>query len=293
MMASSSREKEKLLQPVYNALERRNYNRAIKLCSEKQICAWPIAIGLRAHALERSGRGDEAIQTLEEELLPKNDWEECESTITIVAMTLKSCRQYDTLAQMYSRAVEAGERRRSPPPPDLRSLHHSNLVGLFTAHLRLAVQISKQQQPQQQILREGWMNLTLNLSPTQIQRTNSDTTTSTPTTSRQRDSIQLIANCYEAMQAAAMKLARGFGSSSSNIDGGAYNIYWSWTVFSILLHCDALQHLLLLQTSSASSLEKIDLLRQKSEMLLPKLAENLFRTKLLSNKLLQVSGEEW
>lgn len=291
-MASSSREKERLLQPVYNALERRNYNRAIKLCSEKQISAWPIAIGLRAHALERSGRSDEAIRTLEEELLPKNDWEQCESTIAIMAMTLKSCRHYDTLAQMYSRAVETGERQRSPLSPDLRALHHNNLVGLFTAHLRLALQISKQQQPQQQNLRESWMNLTLNLSPTQIHLTTSDITISKTITSRQRDSIQLIANCYEAMQAAAMKLARGFGGNSSNIDDGMVNVYWSWTVFSILLHCEALQHLLLLQTVRSSSPEQIHLLRQKSEMLLPKLAENLFQTKLLPNKS-YVSGEEW
>lgn len=305
---SSSRENEKLLQPVYSALERRNYNRAIRLCSEKQLATRPIAIALRAHALERSGRSEDALRTVEEELLGSSSstagkhWEECESTISVMAVTLQSCHRYDTLARVYSRAVEVGERR-ARPPQDLRELHQKNLIGLFTAHLKLALQI-RRTQPQQQQHVKDWMTLKLDLSPKTQFTTSSSTSdnqnniTTKSHTKQQRDALQRMANCFEAMQAAAMKLARTFSSSSSsnksnNIDGESGTIYWSWTVFSILLHCEALQHLLVLHLEEASSSqEQIDLLRQKSELLLPKLAESLCQTKILTNKS-QVSGEEW
>jgi hypothetical protein len=301
--SSSSREIEKLLQPVYSALERRNYNRAIKLCSDKQLATRPIAIALRAHALERSGRSEEALRTVEEELLGSTTtagkhWEDCETTISVMAVTLESCHRYDTLAQVYLRAVEAGERR-ARPPPDLREFHQKNLIGLFTAHLRLALQIRRTPPQQQQHVRD-WMTLKLDLSPKPLFTTstsdndnNNNNITTKSHTKRQCDALQHMANCFEAMQAAAMKLARTFSSSNSNIDRESGTIYWSWTVFSILLHCEALQQLLVLHLEeTSSSREQINLLRQKSEMLLPKLAESLCQTKILTNKS-QVSGEEW
>eukprot|EP00590_Aulacoseira_subarctica_P002665 CAMPEP_0172432882 /NCGR_PEP_ID=MMETSP1064-20121228/65364_1 /TAXON_ID=202472 /ORGANISM="Aulacoseira subarctica , Strain CCAP 1002/5" /LENGTH=133 /DNA_ID=CAMNT_0013180473 /DNA_START=171 /DNA_END=568 /DNA_ORIENTATION=+ len=116
----------------------------------------PIAIALRAHAFERSGRGNEAIQTLSE--LQKNSnkkWEECESTISVMAITLKSCWQFEMLTQMYSKAAAASENMRQ-----LQLLHHSNLVGLFSSYLTLALQLSLRRQDKGG---ENWDWMTLKL----------------------------------------------------------------------------------------------------------------------------------
>ena len=49
------------LQPIYNAVDARNYKAAIKLCSKKDLEKWDIVKTLKAHALERTGKIDEAL----------------------------------------------------------------------------------------------------------------------------------------------------------------------------------------------------------------------------------------
>jgi len=284
--ATATREQEKLLQPIYIALERRNYNRAIKLSQEKTISCLPIAIALRAHALERSGRGNEAIQTLSE-LLENSDkkWQECESTVSVMAITLKSCQQFEMLTQMYSKAAGASENMQQ-----LQWLHHSNLVGLFSSYLTLALQLSFRRQDKGDE-NWDWMTLKLDVSNRVLSVQSSSEVPRDRRT--QVATIRKLASCYEAMQGAAMKLARGF--SNSNNESGQNTLYWSWTVWSILLHCHALQQLLQLQRESvaaaAENEEQIALINQKCDML-PRLAETLCRTKILTAST-PVHGEDW
>ncbi|EWM20952.1 hypothetical protein Naga_100455g6 [Nannochloropsis gaditana] len=54
------------LQPIYNALDARNYKMAIKLCGKKDMERWDIVKTLKAHALERMGRVEEALDLCRE-----------------------------------------------------------------------------------------------------------------------------------------------------------------------------------------------------------------------------------
>ena len=54
------------LQPIYNALDARNYKMAIKLCTKKDLERWDIVKTLKAHALERLGRVEEALEVCAE-----------------------------------------------------------------------------------------------------------------------------------------------------------------------------------------------------------------------------------
>ena len=54
------------LQPIYNALDARNYKMAIKLCAKKDLERWDIVKTLKAHALERLGRVEEALEVCAE-----------------------------------------------------------------------------------------------------------------------------------------------------------------------------------------------------------------------------------
>jgi N-terminal acetyltransferase B complex non-catalytic subunit len=58
--------RQRKLQPIYNALDGRNYKAAIKLCSKKDIERWDIVKVLKAHALERLGKADEALDLCRE-----------------------------------------------------------------------------------------------------------------------------------------------------------------------------------------------------------------------------------
>lgn len=54
------------LQPIYNALDARNYKTAIKLCGKKDLEKWDVVKTLKAHALERLGRTEEALDLCRE-----------------------------------------------------------------------------------------------------------------------------------------------------------------------------------------------------------------------------------
>ncbi|KAM3569245.1 hypothetical protein VYU27_008660 [Nannochloropsis oceanica] len=54
------------LQPIYNALDARNYKMAIKLCTKKDLERWDIVKTLKAHALERLGKVEEALEVCAE-----------------------------------------------------------------------------------------------------------------------------------------------------------------------------------------------------------------------------------
>lgn len=54
------------LQPIYNALDARNYKAALKLCAKKDLEKWDVVKTLKAHALERLGRVEEALDVCRE-----------------------------------------------------------------------------------------------------------------------------------------------------------------------------------------------------------------------------------
>lgn len=57
---------DRKLQPIYNAIDARNYKAAIKLCSKKDLEKWDIVKTLKAHALERMGKLEEALDLCRE-----------------------------------------------------------------------------------------------------------------------------------------------------------------------------------------------------------------------------------
>ncbi|CAM9524404.1 unnamed protein product, partial [Phaeothamnion confervicola] len=58
--------RQRKLQSVYNALESHNFRQAIKLCEKKDLEKWPVTKALKACALARMGRTDEAMDLCRE-----------------------------------------------------------------------------------------------------------------------------------------------------------------------------------------------------------------------------------
>jgi len=55
---------QKLLRPIYNALDLHQFNKAYKLTQPKPQCDWPMTIALRAHASERCGGTVRVLESL-------------------------------------------------------------------------------------------------------------------------------------------------------------------------------------------------------------------------------------
>ncbi|CAI5716743.1 unnamed protein product [Hyaloperonospora brassicae] len=61
MSSDSARLLTRYVRPIYEAIDGRQYKAAIKLCAQKRVADLDIVQVLKAHCLERTGRGDEAL----------------------------------------------------------------------------------------------------------------------------------------------------------------------------------------------------------------------------------------
>lgn len=77
------------LQPIYNAIDSRNYKMALKLCAKKDLEKWDMVKALKAHALERTGRADEALE-LCREVKARNPTDE--TLLSTICLTFKVMR---------------------------------------------------------------------------------------------------------------------------------------------------------------------------------------------------------
>ena len=381
------------LHPIYTALESRNYSRAIKLSQQKPVSSWPLTKALRAHALERCGRHEEAIQTLEELLgfplkqqrqqqgrdnnneqeeedvllneletslfqfqLPSSSSSSSSSsdnaqtpqqqssssswnlvndiTLVTIAVTLQAYKLYGALITMYSNAVQACERRRKQQQEQVSSSSaaafsmedfHNAIKGLFLSYLRLVMQLpapAPDPAPTDVDSDSDWMALkgTIQHSFHNLGQTTTTTTTddhapgtavtidnTAPNTNTNNimmnnNNLITITNCYEAMQSAALQLARNFSHNNNTDNNNSNNnctIYWSWAVFSILLHYEALlaqQRRMACSSSDANRSEEYMTKLQQKLTMLPRLAETLCKTKIVgdgSKNYFSCSGEDW
>jgi hypothetical protein len=55
---------EKALRPIYQALDRNQFSKALKLTQEKPQSEWPITVALKIHCLHRSGNSLDACREL-------------------------------------------------------------------------------------------------------------------------------------------------------------------------------------------------------------------------------------
>jgi hypothetical protein len=82
---------ERALRPIYNAIDSHNYTKAVKLCSSKPQCDWPITIALKAHVLERCNRTLESLEALRALFTRQGcedvDWSELDEQIWVWRVT--------------------------------------------------------------------------------------------------------------------------------------------------------------------------------------------------------------
>lgn len=90
------------LQPIYNAIDSRNYKMALKLCAKKDLEKWDMVKALKAHALERTGRADEALD-LCREVKARNPTDE--TLLTTICLTFKVMRESSTKIKAHMLSV--------------------------------------------------------------------------------------------------------------------------------------------------------------------------------------------
>ena len=92
------------LQPIYNALDARNYKMAVKLCAKKDLEKWDIVKTLKAHALERMGRVEEALDLCREVQARKPT---DETVLNTLVLTYKLTGQTTEATACYEAAAAA------------------------------------------------------------------------------------------------------------------------------------------------------------------------------------------
>ncbi|KAH9197561.1 hypothetical protein AeNC1_000433 [Aphanomyces euteiches] len=120
----------RLLRPIYDAIDARQYKNAIKLCSQKKICDIDLVQVLQAHCLERTGKVDEALRIVRRVQLNKPTDENLLSTMQLV---FKLCGVPQEMLSTYEHAASV-----QPTNQDMN-------CQLFYGYAR-ALSLAKQQQ---------------------------------------------------------------------------------------------------------------------------------------------------
>ena len=78
---------EKALRPIYQALDRNQFSKALKLTQEKPQSEWPITVALKIHCLHRSGNSLDACRELRGMLgVLGDDWNELDERIWLLGL---------------------------------------------------------------------------------------------------------------------------------------------------------------------------------------------------------------
>jgi N-terminal acetyltransferase B complex non-catalytic subunit len=104
------------LGPIYDAIDSRNYKAAIKLCDKKDVSKIDIIKALKAHALERIGHSDEALELCRE---VQANCPTDEPTLHTMSLVYRNSGEYEEIHRCYDAAV-----RKDP-------LNESLSIGLF------------------------------------------------------------------------------------------------------------------------------------------------------------------
>ncbi|RHX97094.1 hypothetical protein DYB36_007333 [Aphanomyces astaci] len=118
----------RLLRPIYDAIDGRQYKNAIKLCNQKKICDIDLVQVLQAHCLERTGKVDDALRIVRRVQLKKPTDENLLHTMQLV---FKLCGVPDEMLSTYEHAAVA-----HPTNKDM----HCQLFFGYTRSLSLAKQ---------------------------------------------------------------------------------------------------------------------------------------------------------
>ncbi|KAG0255713.1 N-alpha-acetyltransferase 25, NatB auxiliary subunit [Actinomortierella ambigua] len=117
-------EQERRLKPIYDALEVGNYREALALCNKalKKQPDLHVAKALKAAALERTGRMQEALDVCQElQWIKPTD----EATLRTLSMVLRSCGKNEPLVKLYENASK------------VHPTNENFAVQWFMAHARL------------------------------------------------------------------------------------------------------------------------------------------------------------
>ncbi|KAF0694262.1 Aste57867_14857 [Aphanomyces stellatus] len=120
----------RLLRPIYDAIDARQYKHAIKLCTQKKICDLDLVQVLQAHCLERTGKVDDALKIVRRVQLKKPTEENLLNTMQLV---FKLCGAPQEMLLTYEHAAAA-----QPTNQDVN-------CQLFYGYTR-ALSLAKQQQ---------------------------------------------------------------------------------------------------------------------------------------------------
>jgi hypothetical protein len=78
---------EKALKPIYQALDRNQFSKALKLTQEKPQSDWPITVALKIHCLHRCGNSLDACRELRGMMgVLGNDWSELDERIWLLGL---------------------------------------------------------------------------------------------------------------------------------------------------------------------------------------------------------------
>ena len=129
--------RQRKLEQLYGALEASDYVTAYKLSLRKDIAAWDVTKALRAHALERLGRADEALELARD----------VKRRVPADSSVLQPLRLVFTLSGNAHEAVELYEsaNKQAADDEDVARELYSLYIGeqLFTKQQRLAMSMSR------------------------------------------------------------------------------------------------------------------------------------------------------
>jgi hypothetical protein len=241
-----------------------------------------------------------------------------ETTLSTVAVTLRVYKLFGAVVRLYSEGVAACQEKMKQTGASsnkhvLLENYHSALKALIHAHVRRlstiphgflcdigrhgvpsfseelrfkdGVTLTHTSMAFEAAVEADWLFLRLAYGRTT--RENGARGTSVEafddSSKDQKAQASSLVGYYEDLQTTAMQLARNI-----NLPQNA-TLYWSWAVWSILLHYQAV--LLLSEKNHEEDAPSLQLKRQ----MLPALAENLCRTKVvqLNNLSHNASGEDW
>mmetsp|Transcript_48190 Transcript_48190/g.95509 ORF Transcript_48190/g.95509 Transcript_48190/m.95509 type:complete len:1029 (+) Transcript_48190:70-3156(+) len=94
--------RKRKVNPIYEQLDNQNWKGAVKLCQKKDIADWDIVLALKAHALERLGSTDEALDLcrLVKERKPTEG-----GVLSALSMTFKLMDMGDEATESYENAL--------------------------------------------------------------------------------------------------------------------------------------------------------------------------------------------
>lgn len=94
---------EKELKPIYQALDRNQFSKALKLTQEKPQSSWPITVSLRVHCLHRCGKSLEACTEIRGLLgVLGGDWKELDDRIWLLGLGSEDNSEYSLNAKVSS-----------------------------------------------------------------------------------------------------------------------------------------------------------------------------------------------